>query len=143
MLIKIPGITVGCGLSSTGLIGLYFFEAVMGQNYLQMLKIMIPCLNDLVQNENEVKFQQDRAPPHFHANLRNFVDHTFNKRWIGQRRTAVEFPPQFLDLTSLDFYLWRTLKNTMCARLEKLRNDIEYSMNNTPLAIIQTICYSV
>ena len=42
-----------CGLSPRGLIGPYFFEeTVKGQTYLQMLKIMIPRLNDLFDNEN-------------------------------------------------------------------------------------------
>ena len=38
---------------------------------------MIPCLNDLLENENEVYFQQDWTPPHFLANVSNFLDRTF------------------------------------------------------------------
>ena len=54
------------GLSSRGLIGPYFFEeTVMGQTYLQMLKIMIPYLNDLLENENEVYCQQVGAITRF------------------------------------------------------------------------------
>ena len=53
--INVPGVTVWCGLSSTGLTVLYSFkETVMGQTYLQMLKIVIPCFNDLFGNEIEV-----------------------------------------------------------------------------------------
>ena len=33
-------------------------------------------------------------------------------QWIG-RRGAVEFPPLSPDLTSLDFYLWDTLKDVV------------------------------
>ena len=44
-----------------------------------MLEIMIPRLNDLSENENKVYFQQDGAPPHFHINVRNFLDRTFSQ----------------------------------------------------------------
>ena len=36
----------------------------------------------LFENENEVYFQQDGAQLHFHANLRNFLVYTINRRWI-------------------------------------------------------------
>ena len=46
--------------------GSFFFEeTITGQTYLQMLKIVIPRL---IENKNEVYFQQDRAPPFFEAN---------------------------------------------------------------------------
>ena len=50
-------------------------------------------------------FQQDGIPPHFHVNVRNFLDHTFNQRWIGWRGSAMEFPPRSPDLTPLDYFL--------------------------------------
>ena len=66
--VNVPEVTVRCGLSSRGLIGSYFFkETVMDQTYPQMLKIMIPHLNDLSENVNEVYFQQDKAAPHFNV----------------------------------------------------------------------------
>ena len=82
--INLPGVAVWCGPSSGGLIEPYFFEETFtGQTYLQMLEIMIPHLNDLFEYENEVYFQQDGAPLHFHVNVRNFLNRTFNQRWIG------------------------------------------------------------
>ena len=72
------------------------------QTYLQMLELMIPRLNELFENENEVYFQQDGAPPHFHVNVRNFLARTFSERWIGRRGNATEFPPRSPDLTPLD-----------------------------------------
>ena len=69
-----------CGQFSRGLTGPYFFEeTVTGQTYLQMLDILIPRLNDLFESESEIYFQQDGAPPHFHVNVRNFLDRTFNQ----------------------------------------------------------------
>ena len=78
--VNLPGVAIWCGLSSRGLIGLYIFkETVTGQTYLQMLEIMIPRLNDLFENQNNFYFQQDGAAPHFHVDVRNFLDHTFNR----------------------------------------------------------------
>ena len=42
-------------------------------DYLQMLEIIIPRLNDPFEYENEVYFQQDKEPPHFHVNVRNVL----------------------------------------------------------------------
>lgn len=146
--VNLPGVSVWCGLSSRGIIGPYFFQdTVTGQTYLQMLEIMIPQINDLFDNENEVYFQQDGAPPHFHVNVRNFLDQQFNQRWIGRRGSATEFPARSPDLTPLDFYLWGTLKNTVYATkprtLEDLRVQIEHAIDDIPLATIQTVCRSV
>ena len=121
-----------------------FKETIMGQAYLQMLEIMIPHLNYLFENENEVYFQQDRASPHFHFNVRNFLDRTFNIDRM--KRTAMEFPPLFLNLIPLDFYLWGTLKNIVNATkpqtLEELIDQIEHTINDIPLTTIQTVCCS-
>ena len=112
-----------------------------------MLEIVIPRLNNLSKNENKVYFQQDGAPPHFHVNVRNFLDRTFNQRWIGRRGCATNVPPRSPDLTPLDFYLWGTLKNAVYSTkpqsLEELRDQIEHSINDIPLATIQTVCRSV
>ena len=64
-----------------------------------MLEIIISRLNDLFENENEVYFQQDGAPPRFHVNVRNLIDRTFDQRCIGQRESATEFLPRSPDLT--------------------------------------------
>ena len=122
-------------------------ETVTGQTFRQMLEIIIPRLNDHFENENEVNFHQDGAPPHFCVNVRNFLDRTFKQRWVGRRGSATEYPPRSPDLTSLDFYLWGTLKNTVYATepqtLEELRGQIEHAINDIPLAIIQTVYRSV
>ena len=68
-----------------GLIEPYFFEEIVtGLTYLQ-IEIMIPRLNYLFENENEVYFQQDGTPPHFHVNVRNFLVRKFKQRWTGRR----------------------------------------------------------
>jgi len=57
-------------------------------------------------------FQQHGAPPHFHQDVRAYLDKNLPGQWIG-RRGAVEFPPRSPDLTPLDFYLWGTLKDVV------------------------------
>ena len=79
--------------------------------------------------------------------MRNFLDRTFNQRWLGRRESATEFPPQSPDLTPLDFYLWGTINNTVYATksqtLEELRDQNEHAINDIPFATIQTECPSV
>jgi hypothetical protein len=83
---------MGC-LFCRGLIRPYFFEETFtGQTYLLMLKIVTPDLN-----KTEVYIQQDGAPPHFHVNVRNFLDRTFNQTWIGLKGSAMEFSPRSPD----------------------------------------------
>ena len=99
------------------------------------------------KNENEVYFQQDGTPPHFHVNVRNFLDHTFNQRWIGRRESVTEFPHRSPDLTPLDFYFWGTLENTVyVTKLQAMEEPIgqtEHAINDIPLVTIQTVCRSV
>ena len=142
-IVNLPGIAVRCGLSSRGLIGLSFFEeTVTDQTYLQMLEIMIPRLNDLFEIENEVYFQQDGDPPHFHVNVRHFLDRTFNQKWRGRRGSATEFPPRSPDLTPLDFYLRGTVNNTVYATkpqtMEELRDQIEHAINPDGMSLCST-----
>ncbi|KAJ4437580.1 hypothetical protein ANN_17725 [Periplaneta americana] len=78
-----------------------------------MLETTIPRLNDLFDNENAFYFQQDGGSAHFHVNVRNFLDHTVNQRWIERRGSAAESPPRSPYLTLPDFYLWGALKDTV------------------------------
>ena len=101
------------------------------------MKTMIPCVNDLFESENEVYFQQDEPLPHFHANVRNFLDRTFNQKWIGWRGSAIKFLLQSPDLTPLDFYLWGTLKNMVFWRNWKIRMNMPsvYFITNNPYSM--------
>ena len=92
--------------------------AFTDQTYLQMLEIMIPRLNDLFVNENEVYFQQDGALPHFHVNVRNFLNRTFNQRWIGRKKKCYVVPASISRFNPSRF-------------LEELRHQIEHAINDT------------
>lgn len=146
--LNLPGVTVWCGLSSNGKVGPFFFEGtVTGAAYLQMLQEkIIPALGN-IYNEELYYFQQDGAPPHYHRDVRAFLDYNFPQRWIGRRGSASEFPPRSPDLTPMDFYLWGVMKNSVYGKkprtLVQLKREITNAFNNIPLNTIQSVCQSV
>ena len=76
----------------------YFFErTVMVHTYLWMLNIIIPRLNYLFENENEIL--------HYHANMRKFLNQALNQRRIVRREIDKDLLLLSTNLTPLDFYL--------------------------------------
>ena len=62
-----------------------------------------------------IVFQKDEAPPHFAVDVRRFLDETLAERCA----------PRSLDLTQLDFFLWKHLKNvSSCEDLAELKSRI-------------------
>ena len=55
-------------------------------------------------------FQQDGAPPHWGSHAHRFSDATFPNRWTG-RDGPTPWPPRSPDITPLDFFLWRYVKD--------------------------------
>lgn len=95
------------------LIGPHFVTGhLTGGTYLEMLRNVIPdLLDDLplaVPMEN-LYYQQDGCPAHYHRAVREHLNSVFPQRWIG-RGGPVPWPPRSPDLTPLDFYLWSELK---------------------------------
>jgi hypothetical protein len=84
------------------LIGPFFFseKTVTGRSYLGMLE-----LYTLPQFPPQTILQQDGAPHHF-----CHLDREMAGRWIG-RGGPIAWPPTSPDLTPLDFFLWRYMKN--------------------------------
>ena len=111
--VNLPGLKVWCVMSLRGIIGPFFFEGtVTGQVYLDMLRTSIlPAIHTVFGNDR-FYFQQDGAPPHFHLDVRDYLDENFPGQWIG-RRGALDFPPRSPDLTPLYYYLWGTLKDVV------------------------------
>ncbi|UYV75878.1 hypothetical protein LAZ67_13001645 [Cordylochernes scorpioides] len=127
--VNLPGVNVWCGLSSRGLIGPFRFEGtVTGINYLTMLADSIfPAIRALYGND-DFYFQLDGAPPHYHRDVRAYLDKNLSGQWIG-RRGPIEFPARSPDLTPLDFFLWGTVKDGVYKRkprnLDILWNEIQ------------------
>ena len=88
-----------------------------------MLRLSIlPAIHALYEN-SEVFYQQDRASPHYHPDMRAFLGENLEGHWIGRRGTH-EFPPRSPDLTPLDFYLWGTLKDVVYRRKLSMLGDL-------------------
>jgi len=57
-----------------------------------------------------IVFQQDGAPPHLGLDVRRFLDATFPSRWTGRDGPTL-WPPRSPDITLLEFFLWRYIKD--------------------------------
>lgn len=142
-----PGVLVWGGISAHGLIGPFFFEGnITGVSYLNMLQNdVIPALR-VQEFFNEMIWQQDGAPPHFQVDVRNFLDQTFPKRWMG-RRGAVDWPPRSPDLTPMDFSVWGIIKDLVYAtkpqNIQDLRQKIEEAFHYFSPELCSVICLSV
>jgi hypothetical protein len=58
---------------------------------------------------NDFLFQQGGAPPHFHNDVREYLNIELPRRWIGragERDECFICPPRLPDLTPSDFFLW-------------------------------------
>lgn len=100
---------VWVGILDNQVIGPYFFEeSLTGARYLQFLQdCLVPRLNELFPNRNDLWFQQDGAPPDFAVDVRTYLTIVFRGKWIG-RRGQIEWPPRTPDLTPLDFFYGAT-----------------------------------
>jgi hypothetical protein len=104
----------------------------------------LPDLLDHVPLANYVNhwFQQDGAPPHFAANVRDFLNQEYPNRWIG-RRGARNWPARSPDLTPLDFFLWGHVKNLVYRvpvnNLDTLRNRIRDAMAMVTPEMLQNV----
>jgi hypothetical protein len=54
------------------------------------------------------------APPHFHNEVRSYLDEGLHNRWIG-RGDPMEWPPRSPNLTPMDFFLWGFVKDNAYA----------------------------
>ena len=137
---------VWCGLSARGLIGTFIFDGtVTGDAYLEMLgSSTLPSIRAIYEN-TEVFYQQDGAPPHYHRDVRAFLDENLQGHWIGRRGTF-EFPPSSPDLTPPDFYLWWTLKDVVYrkkpATLGDLRAEIRAACAAVPINTLTEVAQS-
>ena len=144
---NLPGVTVWCGLSAFGVIGPYFFDnAVNGPVYLKLLQETVMPLIRRLFRYNDFYFQQDGAPPHFHADVRTYLDDNVTNRWLG-RRGSTEFPPRSPDLTPLDFFLWGYVKDkvytTKPATIDELKVAIDNECSRLPIEMIHKVFNSI
>jgi hypothetical protein len=55
-------------------------------------------------------FQQDGASPYYHRSVTYFLNETVSDGWIVRGRPTA-WPPRSPDLTPMDFFLWRCVKD--------------------------------
>jgi hypothetical protein len=98
--------------------------------YLNMLwTSILPAIHQFCKHE-PLYFQQYKAPPYYHQDIRSYLNETLPGQWIGGRG-SVKYHSCLPDLTPLDFYLWRSLKDVVYCKkpptLQMLREEIEMS----------------
>ena len=105
-------VTVWCAMSSSGIIGPFYFEnereqsvTVNAERYSEMLRsFLIPQLWQHAVND-ETLFQQDGATSHTARVSKNILNDVFPNRVIS-RYGAIPWPPRSPDLTPCDLFLW-------------------------------------
>jgi hypothetical protein len=78
-----PKVNVFCAISQTKVYGPFFFDknTVTGVTYLAMLQNwLLPPINE---DSEDFIFQQDGAPPHWHWDVRRFLNEYLSQRWVG------------------------------------------------------------
>ena len=72
---------------------------------------LFPQLNE---DSEDFIFQQDAATPHWHNQVRRFLNETLPQRWIGRTGprdlTLHSWPPRSPDMIPCDFCLWEYVK---------------------------------
>lgn len=97
-------VTAWCGFTSEFILKPFFFaDATINQhNYRQLLEdYVIPELRRR-RCLRRITFQQDGAPPHVAASVRDVLTATFHSRIISQR-FETEWPPRSPDISPPDY----------------------------------------
>lgn len=130
------------------MIGPYFFdEHLTGQVYLNFLREELPILLENVNLSLRTSFflQHDGAPPHYHADVRRYLDNWKGNNWIG-RGGPIEWPARSPDLTPLDFFLWGHVEQEVYKNIPTTRDDmkvrITQSFSNISEETLQKVQWS-
>lgn len=129
---------VWAGILADEIIGPFFIDGNLdGSKYILLLhNQIVPAMRVSAARQNiawdDVIFQQDGAPAHYAALVRQYLNLVFPNRWIG-RLGPILWPPRSPDLTSLDFFFWGFLKDrvfrTLPETIQEMENRIlEYSL---------------
>jgi hypothetical protein len=74
-------------------------------------------LPQMCEDSEDLIFQHDEAPPHWHRDVRRFLKESLPQRWIGRfgkEDLALQFwSPRSPDLTPCDFFLWGFVKEAV------------------------------
>lgn len=110
-----PKLNVFAAICRRKLYGPFFFaeRTVRGHSYLDMLENWL--MPQLEEDSQDFIFQQDGAPPHFHNDVRWYLNEHLPQRWIGRTgrddEALLKWPPRSPDMTPCDFFLWGFVKD--------------------------------
>ena len=80
--------------------------------YLAFLQHTLPrLLNEQNLRLEEIMYQQDGAPAHYGSAVRQHLDRTFPRGWVGRAGTAALWPARSPDFSPLDYWLWGHVKS--------------------------------
>lgn len=123
-------VNVWAGIIDSHLIGPFFIDGNLNATkFLDLLRTQIlPHIQNLNLNVNDVWFQMDGAPPHSTRPITRFLNAIFQDRWIG-RFGPITWPPRSPDLSPNDFFLWgyvssKIYNNVEIETTEELKNRI-------------------
>lgn len=136
---------VWVGIINENIVGPYFFErTVDAESYHDMLnEFVMPELERLGINSNEIYYMHDGAPPHIAEEVRDFLSQNF-LGWIGRGNGSVlAWPARSPDFNPLDFFLWGHASNLVYqirpTDIPDLQNKIEEAMDNITAEMLQRI----
>lgn len=115
------------GIVNNYVVGPYFFNRKLtGQEFHRFLREDFPRLIEDLPDEvkNMMWFQLDGAPAHFMREVREELNLMFPNKWIG-RTGPISWPPRSPDLTSMDFYLWGTIKSEVYRTAATTQDDMK------------------
>jgi hypothetical protein len=87
------------------------------------------------------------ASPHFHNEVRFYLDKSLRNRWIGHG-DPMEWPPKSPDLTPTDLFLWSFVKDNVYVpplptTLYVLKTRIRHACANTDQEILHNVWQEV
>ncbi|CAH2093266.1 unnamed protein product [Euphydryas editha] len=139
--LRSPKLVVCAAISSTGIVGPYFFEDERGRammvranNYCDMIReFLVPALQEVQGNTSRIWFQQDGATCHTAKVSISLLKNIFPGKLIS-KGGDIEWPSRSPDLSPCDFFLWGYLKSVV---YENNPNNLElkrhiYEINNIP-----------
>jgi len=105
-------VNVWCGVLGNRLIGPFVFHSnLTGNTYETFLRNELPGLLEDVplMVSSQMYFQHDGAPLHYTRHVREYLNESIPKRWLGYGG-PVAWATRLPDLTPLDSYLWGHMK---------------------------------
>lgn len=98
-----------CGVLGDNMIGPFFLpRRLTGQVYSSYIFCKKPAhrLEGFpYENRSEMWFIYDRAPTYFSNDIKDHLNNTCSRQWIGWNR-LVKWPPRSPDLMQSNFFLW-------------------------------------